>query len=385
MAITYPTTLDSLTNPTASDKQNSPALYTQLSDLNDIAEALQAKVGVDSSAVTSSHDYKLSGVTGSDKAVSKTGTETLTNKTLSGATLTNPTISGTISGDVIVDEDDMASDSATKFPSQQSVKAYVDNSVSTHSSDTSTHGVSGNLVGDTDAQTLNAKTLVSPTIDGALSGSAILDEDDMVSDSASAVPTQQSVKAYVDSIIGSGEVIGPNTSVDNAITRFNGTTGKVLQNSSATINDNGSINIPTGQSYTVNGSQHTHAAADVTDFDTEVSNNTDVASLISNKNLSKVTASDTTADYLSEKITASSGLEASVGSPSGDETVSVVNSDRGSEAVAIHEASTWHQGLLPYVGATNDVNLGEHNLEAARVTANDSIYLKAGQKLVFNA
>jgi hypothetical protein len=45
-------------------------------------EALEAKVGKDSSAVTTSHDYKLSGVTGSDKAVSKTGTETLTNKTL---------------------------------------------------------------------------------------------------------------------------------------------------------------------------------------------------------------------------------------------------------------------------------------------------------------
>ena len=42
--------------------------------------AIAAKVGTNSSAVTTSHDYKLSGVTGTDKAVSKTGTETLTNK-----------------------------------------------------------------------------------------------------------------------------------------------------------------------------------------------------------------------------------------------------------------------------------------------------------------
>ena len=42
--------------------------------------ALAAKVGKDSSAVTTSHDYKLSGVTTTDKAVSLTGTETLTNK-----------------------------------------------------------------------------------------------------------------------------------------------------------------------------------------------------------------------------------------------------------------------------------------------------------------
>lgn len=34
-------------------------------------------------------------------------------------------------------------------------------------------------------------------IDGALSGTSVKDEDTMASDSATAVPTQQSVKAYV--------------------------------------------------------------------------------------------------------------------------------------------------------------------------------------------
>lgn len=42
--------------------------------------AALTKIGVNSSAVTTSHDYKLSTITGTDKAVSKTGTETLTNK-----------------------------------------------------------------------------------------------------------------------------------------------------------------------------------------------------------------------------------------------------------------------------------------------------------------
>lgn len=54
--------------------------------------ALGTKIGVDGSAVTSTHDYKLSGVTGADKAASKTGSETITNKTLS---LGSNTISGT--------------------------------------------------------------------------------------------------------------------------------------------------------------------------------------------------------------------------------------------------------------------------------------------------
>lgn len=45
-------------------------------------DALKAKVGADGSAVTTSHDYKLGEVTGSDKAVGKTASQTLTNKTL---------------------------------------------------------------------------------------------------------------------------------------------------------------------------------------------------------------------------------------------------------------------------------------------------------------
>ncbi len=55
------------------------------SDVNNLqteVSALKTKVGVDGSAVTSSHDYKLGEITGSDKAVSKTGSEVLTNKTL---------------------------------------------------------------------------------------------------------------------------------------------------------------------------------------------------------------------------------------------------------------------------------------------------------------
>jgi len=80
--INYPTSLDTLTNPASNNTLDSPSHSGQHSDVNDAVEALEAKVGANSSAVTTSHDYKLSGVTGTDKAVSKTGAETLTNKTL---------------------------------------------------------------------------------------------------------------------------------------------------------------------------------------------------------------------------------------------------------------------------------------------------------------
>lgn len=43
---------------------------------------VEAKIGIDGSAVTTSFDYKLGGVATGDKAVSLTGTETITNKTL---------------------------------------------------------------------------------------------------------------------------------------------------------------------------------------------------------------------------------------------------------------------------------------------------------------
>lgn len=87
MSIEYPTNLDALSNPSSGDALNSPSHADQHSNANDAIEALEAKVGVNSSAVTTSHDYKLGEVTGSDKAVGKTSTQTLTNKTL-----TNPII-----------------------------------------------------------------------------------------------------------------------------------------------------------------------------------------------------------------------------------------------------------------------------------------------------
>jgi len=50
------------------------------------------------------------------------------------------------------------------------------------------------------AGTLCDKTLASPVLCGTISGNAFLDEDDMSSDSASKAASQQSIKAYVDSV-----------------------------------------------------------------------------------------------------------------------------------------------------------------------------------------
>lgn len=59
MTTNFPTSLDSLTNPTSGDTLDSPDHAGQHANANDAIEALQAKVGANSSAVTASHDYKI--------------------------------------------------------------------------------------------------------------------------------------------------------------------------------------------------------------------------------------------------------------------------------------------------------------------------------------
>lgn len=59
MATNFPTSLDTLTNPSATDTLDSPPHDEQHADANDAIEALQAKVGVNSSAVTTSLDYRV--------------------------------------------------------------------------------------------------------------------------------------------------------------------------------------------------------------------------------------------------------------------------------------------------------------------------------------
>jgi hypothetical protein len=46
---------------------------------------------------------------------------------------------------------------------------------------------------------------------------------------------------WVNSAAGAGDVTGGASSTDNAITRFDGTTGKVIQNSTVTLDDNGNL------------------------------------------------------------------------------------------------------------------------------------------------
>ena len=115
--------------------------------------------------------------------------QTMTNKTL-----TSPVIDTGVSGTAVLDEDNMASDSATKLATQQSIKAYVDGLAATE------------VIQDKAGAmfTGNTETFIAATYqddDGTIDLVVpVKDEDNMASDSATDLPTQQSVKAYTDLI-----------------------------------------------------------------------------------------------------------------------------------------------------------------------------------------
>jgi hypothetical protein len=178
-------------------------------------------------------------VIGGASAAALTATTVVANTSLNiagdGATVTG-----------IKDEDDMASNSATKLATQQSIKAYVDSQVGTVDT-LSEILANGNTTGandiDVDAaqkvQFRDAAIYINSSVDGqldivadteiqiaattvdvngtlafdSLKGTGattvtnILDEDNMASDSATAIATQQSIKAYVDSQVGSFDTL----------------------------------------------------------------------------------------------------------------------------------------------------------------------------------
>lgn len=208
MATNFPTSLDTLTNPTSGQSLNSPSHASQHANANDAIEALQAKVGADSSAVNTSHDYKLSGVATGDKSASLTGTETLTNKTL-----TSPTVNlGTnATGDMYYRDGSgvfqrlaIGSTSQILNVDASGIPAWIANPSASAASDTTAGIVELATTAETTTGTATDRAV---TPDGlhdmtSLAGATwFLDEDDMATDSATKVASQQSIKAYADGLL----------------------------------------------------------------------------------------------------------------------------------------------------------------------------------------
>jgi hypothetical protein len=284
-------------------------------------------------------------------------TLTFTNKTFdangTGNSISNIDFADFTSG-VILDEDNMASNSATNLATQQSIKAYVDAQVTASDLDfqadsggalsidldsetlTFTGGTgidtsgSGNavtfaidstvttltgtqtltnktlttpvissisntgtltlptstdtLVGRATTDTLTNKTLTSAVLNTGVSGTAVLDEDNMASNSATKVATQQSIKAYVDSATsalvnddttitdGNSSVVVADTGTGSITVTADGNTELVINDTSATF----SGNVVVSGDFTVNGTTTTVATTNtvVSDSLMELGNGT---------------------------------------------------------------------------------------------------------------
>ena len=96
---------------------------------------------------------------------------------------------------------------------------------------------------DSGTQTMTNKTLTSPVLNVGVSGTAILDEDTMSSDSATQLATQQSIKAFVDGKLNTDSTITADSGATTAVVSGSGATGtftvRANSNTELTVNDDG--------------------------------------------------------------------------------------------------------------------------------------------------
>ena len=135
--------------------------------------------------------------TSTDTLVGRATTDTLTNKTLTSPTLTSPVLDTAISGTAFKDEDTMTSDSATAVASQQSIKAYVDTQVATiptgditavvAGTGLSGGGTSGSVTLNADVTDSSTTTFTNKTIDADGTGNSITNIEDANIKAAAAI------------------------------------------------------------------------------------------------------------------------------------------------------------------------------------------------------
>jgi len=84
MATNYPSSLDTITNPSGTDSLSSPSHSQQHANANDAIEALEAKVGVNNSTVSTSLDYRVASLEAGGQLATELGLAGNNDLTISG-------------------------------------------------------------------------------------------------------------------------------------------------------------------------------------------------------------------------------------------------------------------------------------------------------------
>ena len=232
----------------------------------------------------------------------------------------------------ILDEDDMASNSATALASQQSIKAYSDSAT----------------------QTLTNKTTTNLVLNGTATGTAIKDEDDMTSNSATALATQQSIKAYVD-----GELAGLS---QNSISQ---------NNTNITVTDSGSNGTIT---FTADG----NTEMTVTDSGVIVNGNHTVTGDLT-VNGTTTTVNTTNTSIEDNLLALNQGVSASANT---SDSGILINRGTGTDSSTINCAMIWDESenQFAFIETTEDgTNTGNINLTRYANLRVDTLVGKATQ------
>jgi len=147
----------------------------------------------------------------------------------------------------------LAADSDAKVASQKAVKAYIGTMVTSAMHYKGVVDCSGNpnypaaSLGDVYVVSVAGKIGGASGLNVEAGDTLLCKETTVSGDQATVGSKWDVIQVNID-----GAVTGPASSTDNAIALFNSTSGKVIKNSLATVDTNGSMNIPTGQAYKIN-------------------------------------------------------------------------------------------------------------------------------------
>tara|TARA_B100000949_G_C14279431_1_gene451126 strand:- start:55 stop:2025 length:1971 start_codon:yes stop_codon:yes gene_type:complete len=255
--------------------------------------------------------------------------------------------------EAVINIDGMTDGSAVTLHATQDKIPFSDNGTEKYFTPTTLATYLGSL-----SQTLTNKTLTSPVLNTGVSGTAVLDEDDLSTDSATQLATQQSIKAYVDSKTHLSLIDEDNMSTDSATRPPSQQSVKAYVDSTVTAedldvtSDSGTIDIDLDS--------ETLTIAGGSGIDTSASSTTIT---IAGEDAS--TSNKGVASFSSSDFSVSSGAVTvkSSGITSTQLAGSIANAKLANSTITVADGSSTTAvalgGTITFAGTSNEVEVGE--------------------------